>query len=138
MEDNRVLYEDLIDYLEDNLDTLKDMVSQCCGYNGSLEDYYWWENDDEFYDTMFRDNMEVARAVYFGGDDYNFTDDYVRFNAYGNLETCSEWSLEDDLKSNIEEILDEFLELYSDNNVCMWDDTFKGMITDYYNTNEDE
>lgn len=134
----KITYEDLIKYLKEHVDTLKDMVNEVNSYNGALEGYVWYSNDEYFYEEFFNSKDEVARAVYYGGDDYNYMDDYVRFDAYGNLETTNEWQIEEDLKDGAEEILDAFLEEYADDNVGMWDETFKGMISDYYNTEESE
>lgn len=47
----------------------------------------WMDNDDDFWETYFGNNpQEAARATYFG-DIRNWNDPYIRFNAYGNLET---------------------------------------------------
>jgi hypothetical protein len=43
-----------------------------------------YPNDEEFF-SLFGDVMEVVRAISYG--DYNFSDNYVYFNGYGNLET---------------------------------------------------
>lgn len=126
----KITYEDLIEYLKDNTDTLRDMVSEVNSYNGELEDYIWYDNDEYFYEDYFSSKDEVARAVFYGANDYNYNDNYVRFDAYGNLETTN--YIEDDMINGAEEILDAFLELYADNNVSMWDEEFKGMISDYY------
>jgi len=134
----KITYEDLIEYLKDNVDTLKNMVSEVNSWNGGLDNYVWYNNDEYFYEDFFSSKDEVARAVYYGGKDYCYTDDYVRFDAYCNLETATEWGVNDDLKDGAKEILDAFLEEYADNNVDTYDDTFKGMISDYYNTEESE
>lgn len=130
---NKVKYDDMIEYLKDNVDTLKDMVSEVNGYNGYLDNYVWYENDEYFYEDFFNSKDEVARAVYYGGKHYNYMDEYVRFDAYGNLETTDDYNRQRDLEDGAEEILDAFLEEYADNNVDTYDDTFKGMISDYYN-----
>ena len=135
---NKVSYEDMINYLQDNVDTLQEMVNEVNSYNGCLEEYKWEINDEEFYDIFFNDKMEVARAVYYGGNDYCYTDDYVRFDAYGNLETACDFEIRADLQNGASEILDEFLELYADNNVYTSDEVFKGMISDYYNMEDIE
>ena len=135
---NKVSYEDLLEYLKDNIDTLKDMVSEVNGYNGGLENYVWYEHDRYFYEDFFADKEEVARAVFYGGNSYNYTDDYVRFSAYGNLETTDDYNMSRDLQDGASEILDEFLELYADNNVDITDEIFKGMISDYYSDEESE
>lgn len=129
----KITYEDLIKYLKEHIDTLKDMVSEVNTWNGGLDNYRWYSNDEYFYEDFFSSKDEVARAVYYGGNDYDYMDEYVRFDAYGNLETTNEWQIEEDLIDGVEEILDEFLEEYADNNVDTCDETFKGMISDYYN-----
>lgn len=135
---NKVSYEDMINYLQDNVDTLQEMVNEVNSYNGALEEYRWEINDEEFYDIFFKDKMEVARAVYYGGNSYNYMEEYVRFDAYGNLETTDDYNMRRDLQDGASEILDEFLELYADNNVYTSDEVFKGMISDYYNMEDIE
>lgn len=132
----KITYENLIEYLKNNVDLLKEMVSEVNGYNGYLDDYVWYDNDEYFYEDFFSSKDEVARAVYYGGNSYNYNDNYVRFDAYGNLETTN--YIEDDMIDGAEEILDAFLEEYSNNNVDISDDVFKGMISDYYNCEESE
>ena len=128
MENNE--YEEIIEYLKNDIETLKDLVSECNSWNGSLEDYNYYENDEYFFDTYFDNKVnEAVRAVCYGN--YKYTDDYVRFNAYGNLDSCSKFELEDDLKDNVEEIFDTWLELYKDNNVDTYDDNFKELVEKY-------
>jgi hypothetical protein len=123
--------ENMIEYLRNNIDTLKDLVNECNSWDGSLEDYVYYENDEYFFKDFFYNKVdEAVRAVCYG--DYNYTDEYVRFNAYGNLDSCSKYQLEDELQENVEEILDRWLELYSDNNVDVYDDDFKSLVEDFY------
>ena len=64
-----------------------------------------YENDEEFFETYFGENtMSAVRAAVYG--DYNYTDEYVRFNGMGNLETLND--LEDviDLEAIAEDILE--------------------------------
>ena len=130
-------YESIIEYLKNNVDTIKELVSECNSWDGSLEDYYYYENDEDFFQTFFYNKVdEAVRAVCYGS--YEYMDDYVRFNAYGNLDSCSEYQLEKELQDGVEEILDRWLELYSDNNVDTYDDGFKFLIRDFYDDNEDE
>jgi len=44
-----------------------------------------YPNDEDFFKLFFTDVYEVVRVISFG--DYTFTDDYVYFNGYGNLQT---------------------------------------------------
>lgn len=62
-------------------------------YNDITDDYKpdtldWVPFDDEFFNTYFDDPYEAARAVFFG-DIKNWNDDYIRFNAYRNLESTN-------------------------------------------------
>lgn len=48
----------------------------------------WVPFDDEFFNTYFDDPYEAASAVFFGNIK-NWNDDYIRFNAYRNLESTN-------------------------------------------------
>ena len=49
-----------------------------------------YDFDEEFFNTYFNGNpMEAARATFFGRV-FSWADPYIRFNAYGNLESMSE------------------------------------------------
>ena len=75
--------------LLNDLDTLKDVVRELNSWNGCLDYLEVYENDEEFFDMFFEGrSAEVARAIYYG--DYNYNDEYVKFNAYENLESLSE------------------------------------------------
>ena len=50
--------------------------------------------------------MEAVRAVCYG--DYTFTDEYVKINAYGNLETTN--YIQDELEGYVDEIVDHLVE----------------------------
>lgn len=59
--------------------------------------------DEEFFDTNFSTPMDAARAVYFGSIE-NWSDKYIRFNAYGNLVSLTEYDVKEIINDNIEEI----------------------------------
>lgn len=95
---------------------LEGMVRECSSYDGSLEEYYYYENDEEFFTTRYNDDvMSAVRAVCFGH--YNYMDDYVRVNAYGNLDSKSSYDYEDELEDNQEEIVERYAEMLEDNSV---------------------
>lgn len=51
-------------------------------------------NDDDFLNTFFdKDLTGLARAICYG--DYRYSDDLVRFNGYGNLESFNYFQAED-------------------------------------------
>lgn len=104
-----ILREKLGNYAGEDFDILKDMVYTCNSYDNSLEDYYYYNNDSEFYDIMFADKDEVARAVYYASN-YCYTDEYIRLDVYGNCETISDYGYEQLLIENKEEIIEEYIE----------------------------
>lgn len=74
----------------------------CINY-GSNEPICYFEED--FFDCYFSDKMEVARAVFFGNI-HSWDDEYVRFNAYGNLESLSEFDVANEIDDYAEEIFE--------------------------------
>ena len=92
------------------------MVQEVNSWNGELESLNVWENDDDFFNTFFGgDPMEVARSISFG--DYNYNDEYVAFNGYGNLVSYNEYQVEKLLKDFEEEIIESYNELVEDGSI---------------------
>lgn len=86
---------------------LMSIISDINSYDGNFDDIQWWENDEDFFDTYYADDiMGAVRAVCYG--EYNFTDEYVRINAYGNLETTN--YIQDELEGYVDEIVDHLVE----------------------------
>lgn len=51
-------------------------------------------NDDDFLMTFFDNDLSgLARAICYG--DYRYSDNFVRFNGYGNLESFNYYGLDD-------------------------------------------
>ncbi len=103
--------ENLIkEYLLNNEDVLLDVVSELNSWNGCLDNLDFWENDEEFFNTFFDNPMEAIRATYYGN--YNYNDDYVKFNGYGNIDSFSEYERNEEIKDNIDDIVDNLIECY--------------------------
>lgn len=51
----------------------------------------WFDFDEEFFETFLHDksSYEISRMTYFGKIQ-SWSDQYIRFNAYGNLESTDE------------------------------------------------
>ena len=75
-----------------------------------MENLDFWENDEEFFNTFFNNPMEAIRATYYGN--YNYNDDYVKFNGYGNIDSYSEYERIEEIKDNIDDIVDNLIECY--------------------------
>lgn len=60
--------------------------------------------DEDTINELFSNPWDALRATHFG--DTNFSDDYFRFNGYGNIETLSDWKIDeefDELETDEEE-----------------------------------
>lgn len=87
-----------------------DLICAVNSYDGSLDDIYYYYNDDDFFAMAFGTNvLDAVRAVCYGN--YKYSDDYVRFDAYGNLESANSYEIMNmyDLYKN--EIADKIIEL---------------------------
>lgn len=64
-----------------------------------------YDFDEEFFEMAFENKgyMEVARATFFGNIQ-NWSDEYIRFNAYGNLESLSEYDAVEVAEDHVNEI----------------------------------
>lgn len=107
---------------DEDMEGIKQLVAEINGWNGSLDWLEYFENDEYFINEFFKTPAEAVRAAYYG--DYNYCDDYVHFNAYGNLDSCSEWELLDELKSNLDEIFDAMIDNYSNIDITCLSDEF--------------
>lgn len=117
-----------------NIDLLKSVVSDVNSYDGSLEYLDYWQNDDDFFECNFNDKMEVARAVCYG--EYNYTDDMVKFDGYGNLKSISQWEYEAELKDDKDDIATEFERLVNDGDLSV--DDYDRYINDDDDSDDDE
>lgn len=83
-------YEEFVEDKKDEIlddfsdDEKLDLYNQYCEYNND-PDSIIYPNDDEFLETMFSNFNDVARAIAYG--DYKYTDEYIKFDGYGNLQT---------------------------------------------------
>ena len=94
--------------LLNDLNTLKDVVRELNSWNACLDYLEVYENDEEFFNMFFEGKpAELARAIYYG--DFNYNDEYIKFNGYGNLETFSEYEYEELLEENIEGITENLI-----------------------------
>ena len=85
-------YESVLSFLEGLDDaTIINMHNIYC-MNASLKDGTIYINDEEFFETFFTVALDAVRSVCYG--EYNYTDNYVVFNGYGNLDSSDrfdEW-----------------------------------------------
>lgn len=98
------------------VEQLELMVREMNAWDGSFDNLAVYSNDDEFFQIYFESKvMEAVRAVSYG--DYNYMDEYVRFNGYGNIESLSSYQLYKELQDFEEDIVEQYLEMVEDGSV---------------------
>lgn len=80
--------EAVVEHLEElSTSDLVGIHNTYCQETRSEDEIY--DNDEGFFDMSFSGNvMSAVRAISFG--EYNYSDDYIKFNGYGNLETTND------------------------------------------------
>lgn len=98
--------EKVVEYIKnmDDEDIIM-LVQDINSYSGNLEDLAYYPFDEEFFSSAFTDPMEAARATFFG-DIQSWSDDYIKFNAYGNLESRSDYQVAAECRDYADEIAD--------------------------------
>ena len=88
------------------IEQLAEMVQEVNSWDGSLEEfeYYEMEQINEFLHS--EEPLEILRMAHFG--EFNWNDEYFTVNAYGNLESISEFEFERELKNNHDEIVEHY------------------------------
>lgn len=124
----------MIEKLKEKLtvDDLKEMLLSINSYDNRLDNLDYEYNDEEFFSTYYNNKpYEVARAISYG--DYNFNDEYVKINVYGNLESISEYSFNDLVEEYKEEIITEYLNIIEEDNFYFKEDKVYKIIQDLKN-----
>lgn len=113
---------------------LEEMLQDCISYDGYFEDLDYQLNDDEFFEIYFSKPIEAVRAAYYGN--YNYMDDYVKFDAYGNLASCGEYERQQNIESQKDEIIEHYIDLYADDNVYP-SESLKQKLYNYHEESEE-
>ena len=124
----------MIEKLKEKLtiDDLKEMLLSINSYDNRLENLDYEENSWDFFSTYYNGNpYEVARAINYGS--YNYNDEYVKINVYGNLESISEYSFNDLVEEYKEEIITEYLDIIEEDNFYFKEDKVYKIIQDLKN-----
>lgn len=112
---------------ENGVDEVLSIIGEINSYNNELDYFDYQENDEYFFNIHFENNiMEAIRACHFGN--YNYNDEYVKFDAYGNLETACYFELERDFKCYIDDIIDKIIMLKDD---IYFNDTLQDILNEY-------
>lgn len=107
------------EYLLNNMELVKELVKELNFWNGCLDFLDYMENDEDFFEIYYNNRpMEAVRACYYGN--YNYMHDYVKIDAYGNLQSCNEWELQAEIRDYIDEIIEELME--NKENIAIYDE----------------
>lgn len=66
------------------------------------DDRRFYSFDEEFFDIFFTSIFDAARATYYGN--ISWSDEYIRFDNIGNLESLSEYQIISEAEDNLEYI----------------------------------
>ena len=80
------------------------MYNEYCMNYGNLDDMIS-DFDEDFFNTYFENPMEAARATFFGKIE-SWSDDYIKFNAYGNLVSLNEYRAMEEIECELESIFE--------------------------------
>lgn len=112
------------DMEEFTVEELMEMVQDVNNWDGRFDLIKVYENDEEFFDTFFPSSpYELVQKISYGS--YNFNDEYVRFDGYGNLESLSSYEYEKEIEDYRYEILEAYKELVEENAIDDWSEYLK-------------
>jgi hypothetical protein len=90
--ENTKMLDLIMEALEEmEIEKLVSIHNERC-YDQNYYDDEIFYNDDDFFNTYYHNKViEAVRAVTYG--DYRYTDEYMRYNGYGNLVSMTEWEV---------------------------------------------
>lgn len=104
------------------------IYNEYCSEHGNTDNMLY-DFDEEFFEMAFgNDPIEAARATFFG-DIQNWSDEYIRFNGYGNLESLSEYDAVEVAEDDVDDIYE-----YED----VWEDYIESEEDEEEDEDEDE
>lgn len=115
MIDRKKLYNFIMD-TDNNFESIFSLIADVNSWNDSLDYLNYQYNDEEFFNIYFENNPdEAVRAVCYGN--YNYMDEYVKFNAYGNLVSADEYKLQQEIKTYCREIIEATISAYNEGGI---------------------
>lgn len=101
-----------VENIADN-DDLISIVRQVNGWNGSLEEYNFYDMDE--LDELFCD-VKLTNFLSDLAPNFNYSDDGFRYTIYG-IESCSMQDVVDEIKDNIEEVAEAIADAMEEDNI---------------------
>lgn len=105
--------EDFLNLAEDERELTDDQIMEVFEAVGPFREIIGvTTNDEDGFESLFKNGLEVARAVKYG--DYDFTEPYIYLGNDGNLYSMDEDEFLAMLKDNKDELMDAYDDLVSD------------------------
>lgn len=106
------------------LDEVKDEEVNMDDYNDFLRENNYSDdeifyNDEDFFNTFFSSPLEAVRASCYG--DYNYNDNFVKFDGYGNLDSA-------DYLDDLMVLKEDYWEAYIEENIDWEDEEIQEII----------
>lgn len=98
--------------MERKAEILEELAREIFCYNGGYEDIAdVYETIEDLIEASGLEGYEVARATFFG-DIQSWNDDRFFIDLYGNFSSCCEKTHENNILSQEEEIIRDFIEMF--------------------------
>ena len=109
-------FEDFLNFLEDERKLTDDQLERLFEEVGAYVDYWLiQENDEDGFERLFENGLEVARAVKYG--DYDYTKPYVKLGNDGNLYSMDRGEYLEELRTGKDDLLQIYDELVKDGDI---------------------
>lgn len=100
--ESMIKFDEIIQEIEDL--SIEDIFNELDNKD-DFDAYNWYYFDENFFDDFGISAYDAARATCFG--EVNWTDKYIRYNAYGNFETANEIDYEDAKEEIVQQWIEE-------------------------------
>lgn len=109
-------FEDFLNFSEDERELTDDQLERLFEEVGAYVDYWLiQENDEDGFERLFENGLEVARAVKYG--DYDYTKPYVKLGNDGNLYSMDRGEYLEELRTGKDDLLQIYDELVKDGGI---------------------
>lgn len=109
-------FEDFLNPTEDERELTDDQLEKLFEEVGAYVDYWSiYENDEDSFERLFENGLEVARAVKYG--DYDYTKPYVKLGNDGNLYSLDRGEYLEELREGKDDLLQIYDELVENGDI---------------------
>ena len=109
-------FEDFLNLAEDEIELTDDQLEKLFEEVGAYVDYWSiHENDEDGFERLFENGLEVARAVKYG--DYDYTKPYVKMGNDGNLYSMDRGEYLEELREGKDDLLQIYDKLVKDGDI---------------------